>query len=137
VYVPRRGHVNTILPGSGIVGGAWPDDRHREPGYELIDYEGAAYGQSGMSRWVERVMHADGRQRQRYPTVARISVERHGLVRVGAYDPELERILLDHVGDGSENLAWHLVEHWLGKTLTDDELILRPEGATWRTQHRT
>ncbi|MBS1887574.1 MAG: hypothetical protein JSU06_10335 [Actinobacteria bacterium] len=116
VYVPAGGHPATagIVRGSAIVG--LPD-----PGSEevRIHFEGALYGQSGMATLADRAVHACGRLRERYPTVAKRVVPRAALVVVGTLDETGGRIILT----GEQSAA--VVATWLGLPVLDPAELRR------------
>lgn len=109
VYLPAPGHpaMAGIAPRSGIVG-------EPRPGGEevLIYYEGAIYNQVGMDRLADRVFHAHGRLRERYPTLATRVVPRDSLIVVGTFDPRGGRIILTGPHSEREVAAW-LGTEWL------------------------
>jgi hypothetical protein len=115
VFVPRAGDPATagILPGSGIVG-------LPQPGAErvLVHYEGARYGQVGMARLADRVLHAHGRLAHNYPTVARMSSPRASLVEVATYSPSAATITpIDAASEAA-------IAAWIGaETLDPAELV--------------
>lgn len=110
VYIPAGGHPATggIARGSAIVG--LPD-----PGSEevRIYFEGAIFEQSGMITLADRAVHACGRLRERYPTVATRMVPRASLVVVGTFDEASGRIMLT----GEQSAA--AVAAWLGVPILD------------------
>jgi len=116
VYLPAGGHPATdgIVRGSAIVG--LPD-----PGSEEVRvyFEGAIYGQSGMRTLADRAVHACGRLRERYPTIAMRVVPRAALVAVGTFDEAGERILLT----GEQSAA--AVAGWLGLPVLDPAELRR------------
>lgn len=120
VFVPQEGAVATrgILPGSGIVGAP-------NPGAErvAVDYEGARYGQSEMSRLADRVFYAHGRLVEQYPTVARMAVRRDSLVEVGTFDPASGTIApIDAASEAT-------LAGWLGTEKLDSAELARSAGA--------
>lgn len=110
VYVPAGGHPATdgIARGSAIVGLA-------EPGAEevRIYFEGALFDQVNMVTLADRAVHAFGRLRERYPTLARRMVPREALVAVGTFDEAGGRIILT----GEQSAA--SVATWLGVPTLD------------------
>lgn len=73
--------------GSGIVG--TPEGER-----VTIDFEGNRHGYANIHTFADRVMIAAGRHQERYPTIARLSVEAGSVVRVGSYDGS-RRIAVD------------------------------------------
>jgi hypothetical protein len=118
VYVPAGDHpaTETIRVGSGIVG--MPDGA----GLTEIYFEGGIYDQVNMASLADRVAHAYGRLKKRYPTVARMVVPQDAVIAVGTFDPGEGRIELTGPDSAS------LVARWLtrGEELLDPtELICR------------
>jgi hypothetical protein len=118
VYLPTGGHPATegIARGSAIVG-------LPEPGAEevRIYFEGALYEQSNMVTLADRAVHACGRLRERYPTLAKRMVPRAALVVVGTFDETGGRIIL--TGDQSASA----VATWLGVPTLDPAELRRSE----------
>jgi hypothetical protein len=116
IYVPTGRHSATagIARGSAIVG-------LPEPGSEEVRvyFEGAIFGQSNMVTLADRAVHASGRLRERYPTVAVRMVPREALAAVGTFEEDSGRILL--TGEQSSTA----VAGWLGLP-TLDPAELRP-----------
>lgn len=116
VYVPAGGHPATggIARGSAIVGVP-------EPGSEevRIYFEGALYGQVDMVTLADRAVHAYGRLRERYPTLAKRMVPRVSLVAVGTFDEAGGRIIL--TGEQSASA----VATWLGVPTLDPAELRR------------
>ncbi len=116
VYLPAGGHPATvgIDRGSAIVG--LPD-----PGSEevRIYFEGSVYEQSDMVTLADRAVHACGRLRERYPTLAMRVVPRAALVVVGTFDEAAARIILT----GEQSAA--AVATWLGMASLDHAELRR------------
>lgn len=97
VYIPNIAAPlwNTIDRASGIVGTPGKLD----PNAVLIDYEGNRYNAMNIVTWADRVYHAYDRhtwnEGRGYPTIARLNVDPHEVVRVGSFDPEAGKITLD------------------------------------------
>jgi hypothetical protein len=97
IYVPNpappsrhRLAVSHIAPRSGIVGATEPEPT---TGLIVIDYEGALYQPSNIRTWADKVLHAEDRHRQQYPTVARCAAPPEALLRVGTLSaPAPDRI---------------------------------------------
>jgi hypothetical protein len=106
VYVPAGATSFGIAPRSGIVGR--PDGERL-----LVDYEGNVYGAQNLRRYADRLLQAHGRQQARYPTVARIWVERAAMRRVGSLDVAEGRVVLD------DAQAEQAVAAWLGQSVLD------------------
>lgn len=108
VYVPQAGSrlEDEIAAASGIVGSK------DEGGNITIDYEGNIYGAENIITFADRVNHAAGRHRERYPTRARrYGMDPGELLIVGYFDGERVRV------DNSEALT-----SWLGTHDYDAEL---------------
>jgi hypothetical protein len=105
VYVPAPTSPlrHTIRRGSGIVGVPHAD------GFVRIDFEGGIYEQAEMRRYANRVLHAAGRARANYPTVARALVRADELVEVGVWNDDLGRVLPHPTADAVRALT-----EWLG-----------------------
>jgi hypothetical protein len=118
VYVPAGGHPDTegIARGSAIVGLPEPGS-----GEVRIYFEGALYGQVNMVTLADRAVHAVGRPRERYPTLARRMVPRAALVAVGTFDEAAGRIILT----GEQSAA--TVATWLGVPTLDPAELRRSE----------
>jgi len=116
VYVPAGGDPATagIARGSAIVG--VPD-----PGTEevRIYFEGAVHDAVNMVTLADRAVHACGRMRERYPTIAKRVVPREALVAVGTFDEAGGRILL--TGEQSASA----VATWLGVPTLDPAELRR------------
>lgn len=116
VYLPAGGHPATegIARGSAIVGVP-------EPGAEevRIYFEGALYDQVNMVTLADRAVHAYGRLRERYPTLAKRMVPRSALVAVGTFDEAGGRIIL--TGEQSASA----VANWLGVPTLDPAELRR------------
>ena len=108
VYLPSRDmrRLGAIAPGSGIVGA---DEGERI----TVDYEGAIYGQANLAHFADRVYHAADRQSAHYPTMARLSVKRSDLLRIGTWDQREGEVCLDN-RDAEVALA-----EWLGDSSLD------------------
>jgi len=116
VYLPAGGHPATegIARGSAIVGVP-------EPGAEevRIYFEDALNGQVNMVTLADRAVHAYGRLRKRYPTIAKRMVPRGSLVAVGTFDEPAGRIILT----GEQSAA--AVATWLGVPTLDPAELRR------------
>lgn len=100
VYLPVDQTVlDHIDRGSGIVG---VEDGERI----LLYFEGNRFGYANVVTFADRVMIAAGRMQERYPTIARMSVEVDSVRKVGRYDGS-RRISL--VGEEIDSLA-----AWIG-----------------------
>jgi hypothetical protein len=125
LYVPRANLKLAVDPRSAIVGTSsrqWLEGREaridrrepREVGGDtnlVIDFEGNRYNASNMVTYADRAMHAAGRQRECYPTVARAIVPSRQLVRVATLDYDHEQVrCLDEDGV-LELLRWLEVTH--------------------------
>ena len=91
IWVPAEGAVRTVRRGSAVVS-SQPAD---EFGRVIVDVEGNLYGAVGMEVFANRVLHAWDRQKERYPTVARMVVPVDKLQRVGVFDVAAGRVRLD------------------------------------------
>lgn len=100
-----------ILPASGLI---TLTDPHDSP-MLLVDYEGDRYATTP-GRWADRIARAHGRQRERYPTVARQLIPAHLLLQVGRYDP-LEGAVTLTVDPHDPALT-----QWLGHSPTPEDL---------------
>ena len=76
----------------------------------LCSIEGNKYGAENMRTLADRAMHAAGRLRTGYPTVAARAIPRSQIIPVGFYDEERGELHLDH---GREEA----VAKWLGCSL--------------------
>jgi hypothetical protein len=74
--------VAKIDPKSAIVG-ALPEETDANDA--LIYFEGNRFGSAGMVTFADRAMVAAGRLSRRYPTIARATVPRRALQRVGTF----------------------------------------------------
>lgn len=85
----------------------------------VIDFEGNRYGAQNIVTYADRLVHAAGRHREHYPTVARLVVDRSELVRVGTFDLRAERARVDN-RENRQQLA-----EWLGVAVEplDGELV--------------
>lgn len=106
LYVPREGFPLSCDPKSAIVGSParqWMEEREaridgRSPKMVapdttlVIDYEGNRYGAVNMRTYADRATHAAGRQKEHYPTVARMIVPAKRLIRVATLDYEQEQV---------------------------------------------
>jgi hypothetical protein len=61
----------------------------------ILDFEGNRYRASNIVTFADRCVHAAGRHKQHYPTVARIMVKAEEVVRVGSFDLEREEVEVD------------------------------------------
>jgi hypothetical protein len=120
VYLPAGGHPDTegIARGSAIVGLPEPGS-----GEVRIYFEGAIYGSANMVTLADRAVHACGRLRDRYPTIAksRRVVPRGALVAVGTFDEAAGRIILT----GEQSAA--AVATWLGVPTLDPAELRRSD----------
>lgn len=82
IFVPEEGSNLGIHPGSGIV--AAVDSASSGP--VLIYFEGNLFGAENLKDFESRVNQAAGRQVQRYPTIAKMTVSRDQLIEVGRFD---------------------------------------------------
>lgn len=86
-----------IRPGSGIV--------LREREHAILDFEGNLYGAENLRTYRERLMHAAGRARDNYPTVARTFLDSvEDLVFVGTYDTDTWTAVFSTNSDAAEAL---------------------------------
>jgi hypothetical protein len=101
VYIPRDGTTAraAIAEQSGVVGSPV------EGGRVLLDYEANLYGAVNLKTFADKIHHAAGRHRVRYPTRARTEVDEAAVIDVGLYDGE--RVILD--AERREAVA-----NWLG-----------------------
>lgn len=107
IYLPTDQEVHDHIDrGSAIVGSDWYGD-----GRLVIDYEGGRYAQMNIRTFADKVIHAGGRHRERYPTAARMSVDPESVVAIGTWDGS-RRISVDF--DKHEHLAT-----WLRVSLVD------------------
>lgn len=79
IYIPVAGALSYILAGSAIVGSP------RTDGLVEIDYEGNSLKVEPLERYEDRLVHALGRHRVRYPTVARSVAPAEQLQEVGHF----------------------------------------------------
>lgn len=118
VYVPTGDHPATdgIARGSAIVG--LPEQGSEEV---KIYFEGALYDQVNMVTLADRAVHACGRLRDRYSTIAKSkrTVPREALVAVGTFDEAGGRIILT----GEQSAA--TVATWLGVPALDPAELRR------------
>lgn len=108
IYVPRPEATEThaVRAGSAMVGAGIGAQR------EMVYYEGNVHGAPDLDRWEVRVMHAAGRLRAKYPTIAKGSFLIEGLVRVGTVG-----LTGHHYGvrlDLDGPVAGQAFEAWLG-----------------------
>lgn len=84
LYVPAvLGALKFIDKGAAIVG---PPDASDDPNSVVtIYFESNRYGAENVRTLAARALHAAGRLRQRYPTIAKAAVKRGELVLVGFY----------------------------------------------------
>ena len=149
VYVPAAllGPLTGVAPGSGIVGPR-PCGTPNCPKPFVVYYEGDVYrsGVSGeLKTLADRALHAAGRLRAEYPTVARTRVRSCDVVEVGTlYEPSapaeplaergnqgnagsqaVARISLARDGQGSDGRSRRLLAAWLEveEGLLDRELM--------------
>jgi hypothetical protein len=99
VYVPAVVAATTIDPGSGIVGTGQGDRL-------LIDFEGNRFGSSTMVTFADRVHHAAGRHKDRYPTIARHLVKPESMRKVGTFDDERGEVALDSSAAAAALAQW-------------------------------
>lgn len=106
LYVPRPDFPLACDAKSAIVGSParqWMEDREaradgRSPRMVapdtnlVIDYEGNRYSAMNMRTYADRAAHAAGRQKEFYPTVARMIVPAKRLIRVATFDYEQEQV---------------------------------------------
>lgn len=99
VFMPRPGSfAETILaPGSAVVG-------RRRDGVIDCWYEGNIHGSPDMASFVDRLLHAGGRMRDNYPTIARATFTEDSLLEVASYD--LDRLVVVDVIDAESLCAW-------------------------------
>lgn len=114
VYVPRPGTPTAmlVLPRSGCVG---EEIVNHDETTIMLDVEGNKYDSSSMRTFANRVLHAAGRQAQRYPTVARFYVNPADLLLVGTYDDQYGEVT---VTDEQTLSAWLGIDH-----IPPDELV--------------
>ena len=99
VYVPIG--TTSIMRGSGIVGVEHPTI----PPLVVVDYEGNRYGAVNMVTFADRCMIAADRQEADYPTIARAMMQVEGLMKIGEWDGERGRVVLDRGKTPKEMLA--------------------------------
>jgi hypothetical protein len=90
IYVPATEQSPAacmIKPGSAIVGTLRVAGDHG-PERVTVDFEGGIHNPSYFANFEARVLHAAGRHKTRYPTVARMSLEAEQLRPVGTYDAD-------------------------------------------------
>lgn len=134
VYIPIEGSRlrASIDPKSAIVGSpanAWlergapaelgggePIEDDPSDPQLVIDFEGARYGQVNMVTFADRCLHAAGRHKEHYPTVARRIVPRTELERVGTYIYDMERVEIE------DGLTLVHLARWLGLTSEGDTI---------------
>jgi hypothetical protein len=106
LYVPAANFPLACDPKSAIVGSParqWMEDREaridaRSPRMVapdtnlVIDYEGNRYSAMNIRTYADRAAHAAGRQKEFYPTVARMIVPAKRLIRVATFDYEREQV---------------------------------------------
>jgi hypothetical protein len=103
IWIPEE-HTDTfewVLPGSAVVSAACSGER------VVCSVEGNKYGAENMKTLADRAMHAAGRLRTGYPTVAARAIPRSQIVPVGFYDEERGEL---HLEQGTENS----VAMWIG-----------------------
>jgi hypothetical protein len=108
LWIPEESATTTawLLPGSALVSVACS-------GEQVVCYaEGNMYGAENMHTLADRAMHAAGRLRTGYPTVAARSIQRSQITPVGSYDEDRGEIRLT---PGSE----HIVARWIGCSLSE------------------
>lgn len=88
LYVPASADNLGIDAASAIVAAVSQRDKERV----LIYYEGGRFGGQEMKRYEVRALHAAGRASVAYPTIAKSSVERDRLIRVGSIDLASRRV---------------------------------------------
>lgn len=106
LYVPAANFPLAADPKSAIVGSParqWLEDREARidgrtarmvaPDTNLVcDYEGNRYNSMNIRTYADRAAHAAGRQKEFYPTVARMIVPAKRLVRVATFHYEQEQV---------------------------------------------
>lgn len=95
-----------VLPGSAIVG------RSSTEGALSVDFEGNAYGASGLDAFPARVEQAAGRHVQNYPTRARARVPSRE-VHIGAWYDTERRLLVEVVDKGLGDWAGEDPDSWI------------------------
>ncbi len=103
VYIPRPGSPieQTVKHGSAIVG---PESKSRQE-RTTVYFEGNLHGVGSMVTFADCAMHAYWRMRECYPTVAKMAVLAHDLVRVGTLDSE-RGVIRDELDARGALLAW-------------------------------
>jgi hypothetical protein len=109
LYVPATEETFGIKPGSAIVGTLHVPGNHG-PERLTVDFEGGVHNPAYFSNFANRVLHAAGRHVQRYPTVARMSLEAEHLRPVASYDADSWTIV--DLYDEPALMAW--VAQWRG-----------------------
>lgn len=122
VWVPVGRAAAAIRRGSAVVSSEPAD----ADGRVVVDVEGNLYGSVGMEVFANRVLHAWGRQKERYPTVARMAVPVDSLQRVGVFDVAAGRVRLDDAFVVQGNRS--VLATWLGKTEVDDAELVATAG---------
>lgn len=118
VYVPAEGSALGIDPGSAIVGSPsseWFDyESDRDDEMLVIDYEGRRYNQANMVTFADKCVHAAGRHKDHYPTVARLTVPADRVIRVATFHEQIERVEIDGQGDEPEGNCLVKLARWIG-----------------------
>lgn len=99
IYVPNAGAVHDIRPGSAIVG-------ETAEGYVSTHYEGG--GASNVQTFEEKITHAAGRRKERYPTSAMRGWPENELHVVGhvAWDESLQAWIVTSIDDENALRQW-------------------------------
>lgn len=125
LYVPRAGFPLACDPKSAIVGSParqWLEAREAKidgrserqiaPDSNLvIDFEGNRYNSQNMRTFADRAVHAAGRHREHYPTVARCVVPRKRLMHVATFDLEAEQVTMLGPDEVQALMRWLDVTH--------------------------
>lgn len=78
----------------------------------IIYYEGNKYGASNLTRFTERLDVAAGRAIEKYPTVAKVKIERpHEFTVVGEWDTDTKKLTIFEPEKG------RLLDVWLDQAL--------------------
>lgn len=132
IYIPAAGALSYIQGASAIVGSPRPD------GLVEIDYEGNLFKADHLDRYEERLLHALGRHRVRYPTVARSVAPAEELQEVGHF-VEYAPDQYDGVISDPEALQRWLVPEDLSESrwlMVPDKEARRREAARLLQKHR-
>lgn len=92
VYVPAEGQLETIAPGSAIVGNPTEAELHDGRRLVQIYYEGNLYGASNLDTYEGRLLIAADRLSVHYPTIAQRLVPSEDLICVGTWCHETKTL---------------------------------------------